>query len=140
MPLEEESPSIRRTIYYWLKLFLLLSDGFIIAFVVLLILWKLGIELPPVVLAAIAVIMIVISFVSYKILRPVLAGSESRSNSMVGLKGKVVKPLDPEGVVRVRGELWKATVADNHAKKGKRVEVIGLDGLRLLVKNNDSAD
>jgi membrane protein implicated in regulation of membrane protease activity len=131
---------MRRTVYHWFKLFLLLSDGFIIAFVVLLVLWKLGIELSPGVIAAIAVILLVISFISYKVLRPVIGDKTSLSNSMIGLEGEVVRPLDPDGVVRVRGELWKATTADKYAETGARVEVVGMDRLRLLVEMKHSAD
>ena len=49
------------------------------------------------------------------------------------------KPLAPEGVVKVRGELWKAAAANGEIETGKRVEVVGLEGLKLLVKEKGSA-
>lgn len=56
--------------------------------------------------------------------------------SMVGQKGVVKKSLSPKGVVRVRGELWRAKAMDPDAPvdRGRRVVVHRLEGLTLHVK------
>ncbi len=58
---------------------------------------------------------------------------------MIGLKGIVVRELNPEGMVRVRGELWKA-VSDEGGRipVGARVVVVGMDGLTLRVRRMES--
>jgi len=53
---------------------------------------------------------------------------------MVGSKGKVVSRLDPEGLVRIKGELWKAKSAAGRMDTGKEVTVVGQDGLKLIVR------
>jgi len=54
---------------------------------------------------------------------------------LVGAVGKVVEDLDPEGMVRVRGELWKATAAGSDViRVGERVRVVEVRGLTLVVE------
>jgi membrane-bound ClpP family serine protease len=55
---------------------------------------------------------------------------------MVGSKGKVVTPLDPEGLVRIKGELWESTSADRRINTGEEVIVVGQDGLKLTVRRD----
>ena len=57
---------------------------------------------------------------------------------MIGQKGKAVNELAPSGYIRVRGELWKATLkpAQDHIGEGKPVEVTGLDGTTLIVSRS----
>ncbi|MCX7911582.1 MAG: hypothetical protein N2506_01255 [Dehalococcoidales bacterium] len=54
--------------------------------------------------------------------------------SMVGMAGIVVSRLAPEGMVRVKGELWQATSDDGVIEAGEAVEVTGEHGLRLTVR------
>jgi membrane-bound serine protease (ClpP class) len=64
--------------------------------------------------------------------RPVVAGVES----LVGRIGEVRSDLAPTGMVQVAGELWSAEVeAGSEAiLAGRRVEVTGVEGLRLHVR------
>ena len=56
--------------------------------------------------------------------------------TMLQRVGTVVEGLDPSGYVRVRGELWKATVEDGAAalETGREVTVVRMDGMRLIVR------
>jgi membrane-bound ClpP family serine protease len=54
--------------------------------------------------------------------------------SMIKSKGKTVCLLAPEGLVRIKGELWGATSTEGSITKGEEVEVVGEDGLKLLVR------
>jgi membrane-bound serine protease (ClpP class) len=55
--------------------------------------------------------------------------------TMIGDPGVAEERLDPEGYVRVRGELWLARteVSHNVIEKGMRIRVVGGSGLTLLV-------
>ena len=53
--------------------------------------------------------------------------------SMVGTRGKVTGALSPEGMVRIKGELWAAKSKTGTIKVGEEVEVVGEDGLKLVV-------
>jgi membrane-bound serine protease (ClpP class) len=65
---------------------------------------------------------------------------------LVGAVGTVRKPLDPDGVVFVSGELWQATApGDSDASSPPipehvPVTVTGMDGLRLLVRRATVAE
>jgi membrane-bound serine protease (ClpP class) len=65
---------------------------------------------------------------------------------LVGAVGTVRKPLDPDGVVFVYGELWQATAAgDSEASlppisERVPVTVTGMDGLRLFVRRATAAE
>ncbi len=54
--------------------------------------------------------------------------------TMVGGKGKVVSPLDPEGVIRINGELWRATSAVGKIDVGEEVIVQRQDRTKLIVE------
>jgi membrane protein implicated in regulation of membrane protease activity len=56
--------------------------------------------------------------------------------SMVGQQGIATQRLDPDGYVRVRGELWQAEVIgqDYPAEKNQPVIVQAVSGLKLFVK------
>ena len=58
--------------------------------------------------------------------------------SMIGTRGKVSSPLTPEGLVRIKSELWVATAEDGDINKGDSIEVVGEDGLKLVVRKTSS--
>lgn len=58
--------------------------------------------------------------------------------SMVGTKGKAASVLSPEGMVRIKGELWTATAGKEKIAVGDDIEVVGEDGLRLVVEKRGS--
>lgn len=56
------------------------------------------------------------------------------SEGLVGAVAEVVETCDPEGRVRLRGEIWRARVPlSTLATVGQLVEVTGVDGLTLEV-------
>ncbi len=58
--------------------------------------------------------------------------------SMVGTLGRVVSRLSPEGLVRIRGELWNATSGEGDIESGENIVVVGERGLKLEVKRAGS--
>jgi membrane protein implicated in regulation of membrane protease activity len=57
------------------------------------------------------------------------------SEALVGSLAEVVETCDPEGRVRLRGEIWRARCSETApATVGQRVEVTGVDGLTLEVR------
>ncbi len=53
--------------------------------------------------------------------------------AMVGRRGKVVSSLEPEGVVKIGAELWRAKSAGARIEAGEEVIVLGSDGKKLVV-------
>lgn len=54
---------------------------------------------------------------------------------LIGSKAKVVSPIAPEGLVRIKSELWEAkSVGSRRINTGEEVTVVGQDGLKLVVR------
>ncbi|MFC1984436.1 NfeD family protein [Chloroflexota bacterium] len=60
--------------------------------------------------------------------------------AMVGSEGKVVNPLVPEGLVRIRGEIWRATSVSGRMDTGEEVTVVGQNRLKLIVCKRSPGD
>jgi membrane-bound ClpP family serine protease len=60
--------------------------------------------------------------------------------SMVGTRGKAASLLDPEGQVKIRGELWGAVSDEGKIDAGEDVAIVGQNGLKLSVRKIDGAD
>ena len=59
-------------------------------------------------------------------------------SDMIDSKGRVVNPLTPIGVVRIKGELWEArSAARRKINIGEDVVVVGQDGLKLVVRKSE---
>lgn len=54
------------------------------------------------------------------------------AESFAGAPGVVVTDCDPDGQVRVKGQIWKAHCVEG-AAVGDPIEVTGIDGIRLEV-------
>ena len=54
--------------------------------------------------------------------------------SMIGAVGKVASRLGPEGLVKIRGELWGATSNSGNIEAGEEIVVVSEQGLNLFVR------
>ena len=66
--------------------------------------------------------------------RPVTTGAEA----LVGARGEAREELAPEGLVFVRGALWKAVATNSPIPVGSEVRVVGRKGLQLQVVPDDT--
>ncbi|MCK5054615.1 MAG: nodulation protein NfeD [Anaerolineales bacterium] len=73
-----------------------------------------------------------LTFVIRAQLRPVEVGAVS----LVGRTAEARSDLSPAGMVQVAGELWSARLEDDddEVTSGDRVDIIGVDGIRLRVR------
>jgi membrane-bound serine protease (ClpP class) len=82
-------------------------------------------------LTIVAVIMALIFYVGVKAqFKRVKTGKEA----LVGAKGIATTDLKPKGEVRVLGEFWEAITKDGEITTGQAVEVVGMNGMFLVVK------
>ena len=56
--------------------------------------------------------------------------------SMISIKAKVVSKIDPEGMVKIKGELWKAQSTGERIDVGEEVTVVGQKRLKLIVRRD----
>jgi membrane protein implicated in regulation of membrane protease activity len=58
---------------------------------------------------------------------------------MTGTRGKVLEPIDPEGLIIVDGEVWKARYNNGSSsgdqQVGSEAIVVKREGLTLIVRN-----
>ncbi len=109
-----------------------------------IVLWglpQLGIEIPRASLIALMVVWGVIAVITYRIgsralRRKLIVGLPT----MVGGKGKVLSPLAPQGVIKIKGELWEATAAGGRIDPGEEVTVVEQDGLKLVVRKSNTSN
>ena len=81
----------------------------------------------------------VFSYIMYLIGHPTISYREvSAPESIVGRVGVVERPLEPDGYVKVSGELWRATCLDSPLKEGDEIIVVGIDGLKLTVSKRSA--
>ncbi|MFH1662880.1 MAG: NfeD family protein [Chloroflexota bacterium] len=106
-----------------------------LAVIVLVGLPELGIELHLAVLIVLMVVWAAVAIINYQ------AGSRALKRqpiaglgTMVGSRGRVVKPLQPEGLIKTGGELWQAKAIDMDIDTGTEVIVVGQDRKILLVR------
>ena len=86
------------------------------------------------------IVLIAIAFVTYAVGSFIVASRILRKKplpgqcDMVGIEGKVVTRLNPEGFVRVQGELWKSRAEKGPLEPGTEISVIAQEGFRLIVR------
>jgi membrane-bound serine protease (ClpP class) len=92
--------------------------------------WKLPVS---VVLAVLTAGALILAFLARLVIRSHQMGAETSASRTIGLKGKAVSEVAPEGRVLVQGEYWWARSRAKIAE-GENVRIVGLDGLTLDVE------
>jgi len=113
----------------------------VIAAIWLVVMASEGRSLPLVIvlLVAVALVSIGVGVLAWKGLSGQAAiGIGSRSSPIEGAEGKAVTDLDPEGIVRVRGEDWSAQTLNGVVRAGSRVQVVNAKGVHLEVWGEES--
>ena len=60
--------------------------------------------------------------------------AEAGLTSMAGVTGEAASALDPEGQVKIRGELWQAVSDEGKIEAGEEIIVAAERGLKLTVR------
>jgi membrane-bound serine protease (ClpP class) len=92
--------------------------------------WNLILSL---ILGALTAKAIILAVLIRSVIRSHQSSVETSTARMIGLKGKAVTEVAPEGRVSVQGEYWWAYSRARIAE-GETVRVIGIDGLTLEIE------
>jgi membrane-bound ClpP family serine protease len=93
-----------------------------------------GISLPSWVLIPVYIVLVIYEIATFRIGRKTLQRKAATpSEAIVGLCGKATTLLDPEGYVKVNGELWHALSNEARIDEGEDVVVVETDRLTLYV-------
>jgi len=76
------------------------------------------------------------SIMTFVILKVAQLRKLKRKDSMINEVGKIIEFSEGEGLVKVRGEIWKCK-SDEELNKGDTVVVVGREGLTLIVRKYD---
>jgi membrane-bound serine protease (ClpP class) len=85
------------------------------------------------ILGFIAAKAVILAFLIRLVIRSHRTGIETSTSRMIGLRGKAVTEVAPEGRVSVQGEYWWAYSRAKIAE-GETICVIGIDGLTLEIE------
>jgi len=58
---------------------------------------------------------------------------------IVGEEGEALATLEPSGMVRVHGELWKAESVSGIISQGQKIKVTAINNLTLFVKRIENS-
>jgi membrane-bound serine protease (ClpP class) len=61
-------------------------------------------------------------------------GATTRDQELIGVEGVVLRDLRPRGVVQIASEHWTAEALSGRPRKGDRVRVVEMEGLKLKVE------
>ena len=85
------------------------------------------------------IIIVVVAFLIYEIvtfrlgIKTLARKPVCMPEDIVGCHGIATTPIDPDGYVRVKGELWFASSSDTNINEGDDVVVVQLNRLQLRV-------
>ena len=90
------------------------------------------------------IVFIVVSFISLLVTQPIVRKLKSfqmeptNYDRVIGKTGEVVKSIKKNeyGEVKVFGNTWTA-FSEKAIKEGKRVKILGIDGVKLIVKEEE---
>jgi membrane-bound serine protease (ClpP class) len=87
-------------------------------------------------LVAFIVTMAILVFLASMVYRASFLKVKTGTEALVGAKGVAITDLKPKGTVRVMSEFWQAIAKDHEIASGAEVDVVGIDGLFLVVKRH----
>ena len=121
----------------------IITSTFEQATLVVAVLWVLpliDINLPLWVLAPATIVLQAYNVFSYrKSIQALRTQPIPGMSNMIGTEGETVNTLSPNGLVRIRGELWAATAANGNIVNGQNVTVVEQSGLKLVVRESDQS-
>jgi membrane-bound serine protease (ClpP class) len=89
-----------------------------------------------------AILMIIIAlilvFIFYTGVKAQFAKVKTGKEAIIGAKGIATTDLKPKGEVRIMGEFWEATTNDTEVLTGQPIEVVGMNGMVLIIKAAES--
>jgi membrane-bound serine protease (ClpP class) len=131
-----KKPGSRR---HWLIVLAALADDVAILALVVFILFIVGVRLPVPVLVILGLAIIIgIYFIHRAVVRALRRRLVTGAEGMIGAFGKAAETLDPAGMVDIKGEYWKAVSTNTKIEAGREIEVTGINGLTLEVKEKDN--
>ena len=75
--------------------------------------------------------------VNFKMMKSMKLPVRTGLEEMMGQEAVVIDDIAPEGKVRIKDEIWAATAKEESFEQGKKVKIVGSQGLMLVVANTE---
>ena len=123
------------TLKAWLIVLASLIDDIVVLGLVFLIVWVFRVKITLALILVLAAGIIIWAFIMHKAVIPAMRRRKVMgAEGMIGAQGVVSETLGPVGMVEIKGEYWKAAGVNGKIEKGQEIEVVGIKGLTLEVK------
>jgi len=123
----------------WLIVLASLLDDAAVLTLIFLGLWFFHIEITWAIILVVALVIVAFFIIMHKAVVPSLRRRKvTGAEGMIGLTGKVIESLKPEGTIEIKGEYWNAKSVEGEIRAGETVEVLEIDGLMLKVRRKTS--
>jgi membrane-bound ClpP family serine protease len=96
--------------------------------------YGIAIQVEETVAIALFIIAVIVAWIFYVGVKAQFKRVKTGKEALIGSRGLATSDLKPKGEVRVMGEFWEATAKDTTIGVGQAVEVVGLEGMFLVVK------
>ncbi len=82
---------------------------------------------------ALIIVALIVAVIFYMGVEAQFRRVKTGKEALIGAKGIATSDLKPKGEVRVLGEFWEATAKEARLVAGQIVEVVGMEGMFLVV-------
>lgn len=96
--------------------------------------YGLAVQVEVTLAVTLTVVALIVAFIFYTGVKAQFRRVKTGKEALIGAKGIATTDLKPKGEVRVMGEFWEATAKDTTIAAGQPVEVVGMEGMFLVVK------
>jgi membrane-bound serine protease (ClpP class) len=96
--------------------------------------YGIAIQVEETVAIALFIIAVIVAWIFYVGVKAQFKRVKTGKEALIGARGLATSDLKPKGEVRVMGEFWEATAKDTTIVVGQAVEVVGMEGIFLVVK------
>ena len=96
--------------------------------------YGIAIQIEETLAVLLVIIAVILGWIFYAGVKAQFKRVKTGKEALVGAKGIAATDLKPKGEVRVLGEFWEATAKDASIALGQAVEVVGMEGMVLVVK------
>jgi membrane-bound serine protease (ClpP class) len=96
--------------------------------------YGIAIQVEETIAIALFIIALIVGWIFYAGVKAQFRRVKTGKEALIGARGMATSDLKPKGEVRVMGEFWEATAKDATIVAGQAVEVVGMEGVFLVVK------
>ncbi len=123
----------------WLLALASLIDDILLLVILFVVLKIFHVKITWEIILAVVVVVVVFFFVIHKAIVPGLRRRKvTGAEALLGETGVVTQALNPQGMIKIQDEYWKAKSVEGTINEGEQVEVLGISGLIMEVKRKSS--